>query len=145
MATAKQFDTYVEGLNEVLRAFRNLPKEASADLRTASQRIADRHMAPAWRDAALSGAGPWGQVIADTVKAKRDRVPAVSIGANRKRFSGGATANMVRWPSDTGVRRGSFAPFERTDWMSRVRAYQPAALQEWGRAVDQIVRKWSTI
>lgn len=141
----KQFDTYVEGLNDVLRAFRNLPKEASADLRTASQRIADRHMAPAWRNAALYGAGPWGQVIADSVRSVKDRVPAVRIGGDKKRFSGGASASMVRSPSDTGNRRGSFAPFERTDWMSRVRAYQPAALQEWGRAVDQVVRKWDTI
>jgi hypothetical protein len=49
---------------------------------------------------------------------------------------------MVRWPSDTGQGRESFAPFEATNWISRVRAYQPAALREWGAAVDRIVTKW---
>jgi hypothetical protein len=135
-------EAYVDGLNEVLRAFKALPKEASAELRTASMKIAERHMAPAWRNAALYYAGPWGEVIADSVKVKRDRVPAVQIGGNRKVLSGGGTATMVRWPSDTGQGRESFAPFETTNWISNVRAYQPDALREWGAAVDRIVNKW---
>lgn len=142
---AKQFDTYVEGLNEVLRAFRALPKEASNELRTASVTIANQHMVPAWKNAALYGAGPWGEEIANSVRARRDRVPAVQIGGNRKVFSGGATSTMVRYPSSSGEARESFAPFERTEWLSHVRAYQPAALREWGQAVDRIVAKWSTL
>jgi hypothetical protein len=135
-------EAYVDGLNDVLRAFKALPKEASAELRKSSMEIADRHMAPAWRNAALYYAGPWGQVIADSVKVKRDRVPAVQIGGNRKVLSGGGTATMVRWPSDTGNARESFAPFTQTNWISNVRGYQPAALREWGEAVDRIVGKW---
>ena len=141
---AKVFDTYIEGLNDVLKAFRQLPKEASKELRQASKTIAERHMAPAWRDAAL-GAGPWGEQIAASVKAASDRIPAVKIGGNRKVFSGGATATMVRWPSSTGTARDSFAPFEATNWLQDVRAYQGPALQEWAQAVDRIVAKWSTI
>jgi hypothetical protein len=141
---AKVFDTYIEGLNDVLKAFRQLPKEASKELRQASKTIAERHMAPAWRDAAL-GAGPWGEQIAASVKAASDRVPAVKIGGNRKVFSGGATATMVRWPSSTGTARDSFAPFEATNWLQDVRSYQGPALQEWGQAVDRIVAKWSTL
>jgi hypothetical protein len=135
-------EAYVDGLNDVLRAFKALPKEASAELRKSSMEIADRHMAPAWRNAALYYAGPWGQVIADSVKVKRDRVPAVQIGGNRKVLSGGGSATMVRWPSDTGNARESFAPFTQTNWISNVRGYQPAALREWGEAVDRIVGKW---
>lgn len=154
MAQAKVFDTYVEGLNELLRALNKLPKEAAAELRRSSQNIADRHMVPAWKNAALYGAGPWGEVIANSVKSKRDRIPAVSIGGNRKALSGGATPTMVRAPSDLGPSgkwyekpddQRSFAPFEQTDWMSRVRAYQGPALQEWAQAVDRIVAKWETI
>lgn len=138
-------EAYVDGLNDVLRAFKALPKEASAELRQASNKIAADYMVSAWQNAALYYAGPWGQVIADSVKVKRDRVPAVSIGGNRKAFSGGATPTMVRYPSDTGQARESFAPFEQTNWISNVRAYQPAALREWGQAVDRIVRKWGTM
>ncbi len=137
-----QVEVYVEGLNDVLRALRALPKEASAELRNASARIASEHMVPAWQNAALYNAGPWGQVIADSVRVRRDRLPAVQIGGNRKVLSGGGTATMVRWPSDTGQGRDSFAPFEATNWIGRVRAYQPAALREWGAAVDRIAAKW---
>lgn len=144
--TSKVFDTYIEGLNDVLRGFRELPKEASKELKVASKSIAERHMVPAWKNAATYGAGPWGEAIANSVKAGTDRIPVVRIGNNRtKVFSGGATATMVRSPSDSGNRRESFAPFENTDWMSRVRAYQPAALREWGQAVDRVVTKWSYI
>jgi len=142
MASTKYVEAYVDGLNDVLRAFRVLPKEASNELRQASSSIAQRHMVPAWQNAALYGAGPWGERIANSVKVRRDRVPAVQIGGNRKVFSGGATATMVRYPSHSGQARQSFAPFEATNWMEQVRAYQPAALREWGEAVDRIVARW---
>ena len=138
----KQFDAYVDGLNEVLRAFRALPKEASDELRTASVKIAGNHMMPAWKEAALNYAGPWGFDIANAVTVKRDRIPAVNIGNNKKTFEGGATASMVRYPSDTGERRQSFAPFEATHWMSKRRNYVPYAMQAWGEAVDRIVAHW---
>lgn len=140
-----QVEAYVDGLNDVLRAFKALPKEASNELRQASNKIASDYMVPAWQNAALYNAGPWGQVIADSVRVKRDRVPAVQIGGNRRAFSGGATPTMVRYPSSTGEGKESFAPFERTEWLTKVRAYQPAALREWGFAVDRIVSKWGSM
>lgn len=147
MASTKQYDLAVDGLNEVLRAFRQLPKEASNELRQASQTIADRHMAPAWRDAALNYAGPWGGRIAATVRVRRDRVPAVNIGGNRRAFSGGATPTMVRFPSDAGQVRDSIPPAfgDGTNWIAKARSYQPAAIREWSQAVDRIVRKWDGI
>ena len=150
MAQNKTFDTYVVGLNDILRAFRALPKEASAELRTASMAVAEKHMAPAWRNAALNYAGPWGQVIADSVKVKRDRVPAVNIGGARKTLSGGASPNMVRFPSDRGNRgrAGEAMPKafgEGSDWMGNVKQYQGPAMKEWAQAVDRIVLKWNTL
>jgi hypothetical protein len=136
-------EAYVEGLNEVLRAVRKLPKEGNNELRAASKDIANKYMAPAWRDAARN-AGPWGEKLAESVKVRRDRIPAVQIGGNRRVFSGGATATMVRYPSDSGQKRESWAPFEKTDWISLSRGYQQPALQEWANAVDRIVRKWDT-
>lgn len=142
MAASKQFDYYVEGLNELLRDFRNLGPEAQKELRKASKTIAQRHMVPAWQNAARNYAGPWGEQIAASVKAGSDRVPKVTIGGNRKKFSGGATPTMVRYPSSTGKARGSFAPFEATGWLEHVREYQPAALQSWNNAIAGIARKW---
>jgi hypothetical protein len=106
--------------------------------------IAQRYMAPAWREAA-GYAGPWGEVLADSVKIRRDRVPAVSIGGNKKVLSGGASATMVRYPSSSGKQRESFAPFEQTDWLKRTGGYKSSAIIEWGRAVDRIVAKWDSL
>ena len=137
-------EAYIPGLNGLLRDLRKLPKDAQGELRSASVVIANRHMVPAWRAAALR-AGPWGHVIAESVRARRDRVPAVIIGGGRKKFSGGATATMVRYPSARGRVRPSIpAAFTRTDWMRSVRpAYIGQAVQEWGDAVGRVCRDFN--
>ena len=139
-----EIDYAIQGLNEILRALKNLPKEGQDELRKASQDIAARHMAQGWRNAALFAGDPLGPIISDSVKTKRDRIPSVTIGGNRPELSGGATATMLRSPSNTGNARGSFAPFERTNWIQYVRGtYQPGALREWTAAIDRIVTKWN--
>lgn len=145
---AKVVESYVTGLNEVLRSLKAFPKEATVELRLASVDIADRHMVPAWQDAARNNAGHWGQRIAASVRSKRDRIPAVSIGYAKKVYSGGASTIMTRRPASSGTRGRAGARAAQfgdgTDWMDKVRPYQPAALREWGEAVDRIVRKWDT-
>lgn len=146
----RTFETYVDGLNDVLKALRKLDKEATKELRVASRAIAERHMAPAWRNAALIYAGPWGETIANTVRTGSDRIPYVKIGANKKSLSGGASATMVRYGSDKGPygRAGTKMPAafgNGTEWMAKVKNYQMGAWQEWAEAVDRIVRKWDTL
>jgi hypothetical protein len=136
------YESGVSGLNGLLRDFRALGKEAQKELRQASKTIAERHMVPVWKEAALNYAGPWGEDIADSVRAGSDRLPSVKIGGKRKVMSGGGTPNMVRYPSSSGQRGNSFAPFEQTNWISYSRNYQDAALQEWSQAVDRIALKW---
>jgi hypothetical protein len=148
--STRTFDTYVDGLNEVLRGLRNLDKEATKELRVASRAIAEKHMVPAWKNAALVYAGPWGQAIANTVRTGSDRIPYVKIGANKKSLSGGASPTMVRYLSDKGNqgRAGSTTPpafGTGTGWMANVRQYQGGALQEWTEAVNRIVVKWSVL
>lgn len=144
----KSFDVEIDGLNELLRDFRALPKEASAELRLASQRIASSHMVPAWK-AAAENAGPWGDRISATVKARRDRLPSVVIGAQRPRFTNGATPNMVRYPSDKGVTSsaspGADAAFKNgLNWMRFARSYVPGAIKEWGQAVEDICKRFNS-
>lgn len=149
---AKLIDAQVVGLNEVLRDLRVLPKEASKELRKSSKTIAQKHMVPAWKDAALAYAGPWGPSIASSVRAGSDRVPKIMIGSTKRTLSGGASPTMVRYPSDKG-NRGRAARGARnrmpaafgsgTDWIGQARSYVPDALAEWGKAVDAIVKKWN--
>lgn len=136
---AKIVEAYVPGLNKLLRDLKGLDKEAQNELRSASTEIASRYMVPAWQ-AAARGAGPWGERIAQSIKAKRDRLPAISIGANRRAFSGGATVNMVRYPSHAGrVRPTIPRAFVETQWMTAARpAYIHNAMAEWANAVDRV-------
>lgn len=140
---AKTVEARIPGLNRLLRDLKQLPKEYQDELREASKDIATRHMVPAWQ-AAAADAGPWGARIAATIKAKRDRIPAITVGAGRKAFTGGATVNMVRYPSHAGPVRDTIpAAFTRTDWMSKVKpAYIEGALREWGKAVEKVCDEW---
>ena len=147
--SSRSFDVEVEGLNELLRDLRALPKEASAELRLASQRIADRHMVPAWK-AAADNAGPWGAKISTTIKAKRDRLPSITIGAQRPKYGNGATPNTVRYVSDKGLSRrgpgseGAQAAFGNgRNWMRFARSYVPGAIQEWAKAIDEICDRFN--
>jgi hypothetical protein len=148
------YESGVSGLNELLRDFRKLGKEAARELRASSKTIAEQHMVPAWKNAALQYAGPWGEDIANSVRAGSDRIPKVMIGSAKKVMTGGASATMVRYPSDKGD-RGRAASGARnrmppafgsgTDWISQARDYQPKALQEWAKAVDRIAFKWNVM
>jgi hypothetical protein len=141
---ARLVEVRVDGLNSLLRGLRALPKEAQAELRDASKDIASRYMVPAWRAAAM-GAGPWGPKLALSVRAKRDRIPSITIGSTRKAFSGGASPTMVRYPSHAGQTRESTPEaFEQTGWIKRAKpAYGEKAYAEWSDARDRVVRDFN--
>lgn len=145
---ARTYDAAIPGLNRLLRDLRGLPKEAQAELRTASQQIAERRMVPAWQYAARAYAGPWGDRIAESVRARRDRVPVVVIGGKRRVFSGGATPNEVRYPAHRGTtgRAGQAAAMfgTGTGWIDRVdKGYIGGAMQEWAAAVSGVCRDFN--
>ena len=100
-AAKSQNSIRVEGLNRCLRILSKLPKDMQAEIRDESQAIATEEMVPAWQAAARQS-GPMGEKQAASVRAKRDRVPAVSIGYARKTYSGGASTIMSRYPSHAG-------------------------------------------
>ena len=149
---AKQVECYVVGLDKLLRELRQLPKELTAELRLASIDIAERKMVPAWKAAAIVHAGKWGPKIAATVRAKPDRLPVVQIGYAKKIYSGGASTIMTRYQAHAGdqsragkkFREKEWRPFgDGTQWFEKVQPYQPAAIREWGQAVDRVVSKWN--
>lgn len=135
-------DVTVDGLNSVMRALRAFPPEAQAQLRDESSAIARTIMVPAYQSAARS-VPSWGAKLADGIRAKRDRVPAVQIGYKRRAYSGGASSVMVRFPTHSGQRRDSRAPFAETGWIDRAKSYKPAAMDAWGDALERVVTKWN--
>lgn len=156
----------IPGLNRLLRDLGKLDKEYKDELRKSSKWIAERYMVPAFKLAAINYAGPWGEVLAGSVRAGRDRIPKVMIGSNAKsnRLGGGykrrtvgfawegrtasslkgATPTMVRYPSHSGDRGDSFAPFQATNWLAKARpTYLPNALRAWGDAVNRVCKDFN--
>ena len=154
MASQKKVDMSVPGLRSFLRDLNKLDPAAKSELRKSSLDIAKRYMVPAWSMAALE-AGPWGEKIMRTVKAKSDRIPVVIIGANRRAYSRGASVNQVKTASSFGVSKrgrnnpkaaGAVAAFgSGTGWMKGVGAsYKEPAMRQWGLAADKVVASWNT-
>lgn len=68
----------IDGLRETLAKFRELPKEASKELRTETLKLS-KSLASEVKEAARAEGRQWG-ILARTVKARRDRVPSVEAG-----------------------------------------------------------------
>jgi hypothetical protein len=83
---AKQVELRIDGLGALLKDFRGLPKEATKELRKASVDIANRHMVPSWKAAALT-AGNWGPKLAESIRARSDRLPALNVGKDRRAYT----------------------------------------------------------
>jgi hypothetical protein len=139
---AKAIEVRVEGLNAVLRALNSFGKEANAELRDEAQRVADKIMVPHYKRAAEK-IPTYGEFIANDIRSRRDRVPAVKIGMKTPKLSGGASPQMLRWPTDTGDRGNSPAPFTPTNWMLHAKGYIPEAMTAYGDAIDKVVKKWN--
>ena len=148
-------DMTMPGLRAFLRDLNKLDKEGKSELRKASVDIARRLMVPAWQEAASHAKGNWGENISRAVKAKSDRIPVVIIGGNTRKYSRGASVNMIKTPSAYGVKgktvrstdprvNSAVKAFgEGTGWMKGVGAsYKEPAMREWGKAADKVVEQW---
>jgi hypothetical protein len=135
-------DVRIEGLNPLLRALRKFPDEAQAELKRESKAIASQVMVPAYLDAAR-GVPKWGSILAEGIKAKTDRIPAVNIGYVNPKHRGGAGSMMLRYPTTTGDGGDSTAPFVRTNWMDRAKGYKGKAMEKWGDALARVVTEWN--
>ncbi len=97
------------------------------------------------------------QKVAATIRANKDRIPNVTIGGNKQRFSGGAVSGQVLFGSEFG----GPAPFanggrrfpDRSDPQGRgnigygifkkLKDIQPRLTREWKDAVERhVIKKW---
>jgi hypothetical protein len=116
-------------------------------MRLESKDIAKRIMKPAL-DRELGNVPIWGPRMRDsgTVWVVSDRIPKVKVGSRSKKaiFSGGANGLMLRWPTNSGSRGKSFAPFQRTNWLGRAsKEYTEPAFDAWAKVVEKICRKFN--
>jgi len=150
----------IEGVRETLRAFSQMPKDASDALRDASLALA-QELATAARADGMANGGPQGRLVAQTVKAKRDRVPVVEAGGTRRLGRHRTPAYGLLFGSIFGMTRRSGWYASPRYGTATGRQYRPHGGQSaywffpvieqntaeisrrWNEAADEVVRRFS--
>lgn len=138
---ADEFSVEIIGADEILRAFRQLPKEASDELRDTAQRLA----ADLATDiaAAARREGRQAALMAPTVKAKRDRVPVVQAGGAKRVGRNRVQAGKLLFGSEFGSRLPQFRPHLSggSYWFyDTVERQDSEIYAEWLKAADRIIQ-----
>jgi D-serine deaminase-like pyridoxal phosphate-dependent protein len=154
------FKVRITGLRETIAAFRDLPPEASKELREGSRKLADS-IAPRIAAAARSR-GSQAAAVASTVKSRRDRVPVIVAGGSKRVTQNRASAGDL-------VIASEFGSAARYGWYSKPRysgssgrqypprngnvgywffptaeAAQPEIDHEWNAMAGRIIEKWAS-
>lgn len=157
--TALTVTVRIDGAREVLRALSVMGKDAQNAIRDHSQKIATKLAVKVRADVAVHG-GPQGVLVAQTVKAVRDRVPVIQAGGTKRVGRNRAPVYGLLFGSIFGMNG-------RSGWFSAqkyagdsARQYRPHRGQdayaffpvidnsgaeisrEWMAAVDEVVRKF---
>ena len=136
----------------VMDGLKGLPKEANAELRTASMEIAERILKPIIQRTIRQQAGPYGEKLAESVRVRKDRIPKVAIGNRRKVFSGGASTNIIRFGTikgpyfarDNRENKQMWAQSVTPGWTKEASDnYLKPVFHEWEKTVVHIVDKWN--
>lgn len=139
----------IDGAAQTLAAFNALPKDASAELRTAALDLATLL---ATRVAAAGHAeGRQAARLAATVKPKRDRIPAFTVGGTSRIFRGrkdgsGREAFRALFGSEFGGTGHGFKPHRgaASYWIYKtVETDQAEIAARWTEAAEQIIDRFT--
>lgn len=134
----------VEGAHATLAALRRMPKQASDELRDASQQLAST-LANRVRSAAASE-GRQAGILAATVAARRDRLPVIVAGGSRRLGRNRKPAYKLLFGSEFGANRlRQFKPHlgRGSYWFFRtVEDNQTVVAAAWRKAADDVVRRF---
>jgi hypothetical protein len=149
----------ITGLRETLKKFRGLPKDASKELRTETLRLSEFLTLKA--KAAGFAQGRQSGVVAGTIRAQKDRVPAVVMGGTKRLGRNKAPAYKIMFGAEFGMnaRSGWYAKPRYADSPGRqyrphrgragyfffptVEQSQSEVAAAWNKVADDIVAKFS--
>jgi hypothetical protein len=132
-------------MNDLLRALSKMDKALSAEIRDASQDVANR-----FATSVMGRAGtPLASAVAAGVKARRDRVPVVAMGTGK--LSSGTPISAVMYGAEFGGRgrptTRQFQPHRGTAGYflyPTIREQGREAAEEWADAIfDVLDRYWN--
>lgn len=135
----------VEGLRETLAAFRSLPKEANTELRERTLKLSESLAASAQQ--AAKQEGRQARILAPTIKAKRDRVPAVTAGGAKRIGRTRTPAFKLLFGSEFGSSRlKQFKPHRGAEgywFFPTVEREQAEIGRAWSEVADNIIKSFS--
>lgn len=135
----------IDGLREVLAALKQLPKDASAELKVKAKEIATE-LAKSARASGIAE-GSQAALVATTVKAMKDRVPVIQAGGTKKLGRNKKPAYKLLFGSEFGSDRlEQYKPHIGQDsyWFFKtVEDEQATVSRKWLEAADEVIRKFS--
>lgn len=139
----------IDGAQATLKAFRDLPKDASDELRDRAQELSEKMAG--WVRAAGNAEGRQASLLVGTVKAKRDRLPYMVVGGTKRighawPGAGRAPAYQLLFGSEFGSSRGhGFLPHRGKAgyWVfPTIEAHEGDIAREWNKAADEVIAKF---
>lgn len=134
----------IDGVHETLRAFRDLPKDATDRLRERSAELASTLALDVKADA-RSAPSPQAALVAQTVRVRRDRVPALVAGGTKRLGVNRVPAYKLLFGSEFGS--DHYDQFrlrhqgQEGSWFFPVVEREAAAIAAaWTAAADDIIR-----
>lgn len=135
----------IEGVHAYLRAFRDLPKDASAEIRESSLKLS-KELVEAARAAGFAEGSQAG-LVATTVRAAKDRVPVVVAGGTKRLGSNKKPAFKLLFGSEFGSDQfKQFKPHvgKGSIWFHKqIEENSVEIAAEWKKAADEIIRKFN--
>lgn len=135
----------ISGAHQTLKAFKQLPDDATTELRAASLKIAEVLAAQLKVVAAVTSAQT--ALMVPTIRAKKDRVPVVQAGGTRRVGSNRVPAFKVLFGGEFGSHALKQYPAFNSEgywFFSSVKRDEDRVREGWLDAVDTINRKWAT-
>jgi hypothetical protein len=149
-------------IRALLKVLNEMDNESKNELKEKVKGIATWVAEDIKRAAASAPMAAQAMRVAQTTRANKDRVPSVTIGGSRVKFSGGAVSGDVLYGSEFGADptsvNGQFPnggrrfPYRspqqgqgsRGYWIyPTLRANQPRITREWHEAVDNVLSNWT--
>lgn len=142
----------IDGLREAVAVLRTFSKEMNAEARDASVKISERVARDARARAYVSS--PQARLVAPSIRARRDRFPAVAAGGAKRaqvsRMKSKPSVGDLFFGAEFGGRGRSttmqFRPHRGQQgyfFWPAIRANQEMMSGEWFDALDAIARRWA--
>lgn len=135
----------IDGLQQILTALKDVPKDAQLELRAAALELSQELAAAAKASGMAEGAQA--ALVATTVKAAKDRVPVVTAGGTKKLGSNKKPAYKLLFGSEFGATYlEQYKPHIGRDsyWFFKtIEENQVEISTRWLEAANEVIRKFN--